>query len=139
MDDEIKIFSVAAGFFVDKGKIFVAKRRADDEDGSKWEFPGGVLKDDETFDDALKREFKEEFNVDIDVVEEVGGAEFQKNEKMYVITFFLVTGDFNSIQIKAHQEVKFVPFDELAKLDLSQPDRDFINNFQTEIKRVMEK
>jgi len=137
MENEIQIVSIAAGFFLDKGKIFIAQRNNDDEEGSKWEFPGGKLKDDELYDDALKREFKEEFNIKINVIKEVGGAEFEKNKDMMVITFFLVEGDFNKIELKAHQQTKFVTFDELIKMDLCKPDRDFINIFQEEIKQLL--
>ncbi|MBN2546446.1 MAG: NUDIX domain-containing protein [Spirochaetes bacterium] len=137
MDNEIQIVGIAAGFFIDKGKIFIAQRKADDEDGSKWEFPGGRLLDDELYDDALKREFKEEFNIDIDVIQEVGGAEFEKDNNKIVITFFLVEGDFNKIELKVHQQTKFVSFIELEKMDLCNPDRDFITVFKEEIKKLL--
>ncbi len=139
MDDEIQIIAIAAGFFIDKGMIFVAQRKSDDDDGSKWEFPGGKLKDDELYDDALKREFNEEFNINIKVIMEVGGAEFEKNKDMIVITFFLVEGDFKKIELKAHQQTKFVTYDELIKMDLCKPDKDFITIFEQEIKKLLEK
>lgn len=138
MNEEIKILSVAAGFFINEGKIFIAKRKNNSDDGGKWEFPGGLLKDEESFEDALKREFKEEFNIDIEVIQEVGGAEFQKNDDMYVINFFLIKGDVSSLKLNVHDEYRFVSFEELLKLDLCNPDREFIKNFEPEIKKLLQ-
>ena len=44
----------------EKGDVFIAQR----SDSQFWEFPGGKMEDGETEIDALKREIKEELNVD---------------------------------------------------------------------------
>ena len=51
------------------GKVFIAKRQMKGDMGGRWEFPGGKIEKNETPEQALKREFKEELNVDIEVHE----------------------------------------------------------------------
>jgi 8-oxo-dGTP diphosphatase len=56
--------SVAAAIFDDSGeKVLLIKRR----DNGKWEPPGGVLELEETIEDGLRREVREETGAEIDV------------------------------------------------------------------------
>lgn len=59
---------VAVGLHVEGGRLLV-QRRAADKMGLKdcWEFPGGKVEDGETLREALKREWREELNVDVEV------------------------------------------------------------------------
>lgn len=61
---------VGALIFNNEGKIFLAKRgpKARNESG-KWDFPGGSVEFGEKLEDAIKREIKEEFDIDIEVLE----------------------------------------------------------------------
>jgi A/G-specific adenine glycosylase len=47
--------------------MLIAKRRADDMLGGLWEFPGGTVERDETFEDALRRELREELGIEVAV------------------------------------------------------------------------
>ena len=52
-----------------KGKVLVAQRRSEDMLGGLWEFPGGKLEADETIQECIARELKEELDIDIEVGE----------------------------------------------------------------------
>jgi mutator protein MutT len=61
-----KIANVVAGVLLDKRMFLVEKRRHDDEaDPGYVEIPGGHVDSDETLEDALRREMKEELEIDI--------------------------------------------------------------------------
>ena len=60
---------VVAGAIIRDNKVFSAQRGNKGETKYKWEFPGGKIEKNETPQQALKREFKEELNVDIEVHE----------------------------------------------------------------------
>ena len=60
---------VVAGAIIKDNKVFSAQRGNKGETKYKWEFPGGKIEKNETPEQALKREFKEELNVDIEVHE----------------------------------------------------------------------
>lgn len=60
------IIVTAAVIFKDD-KILISQRLPDKNEGLKWEFAGGKLEEGETPEVCLKREIKEELNLDIAV------------------------------------------------------------------------
>ena len=56
-----------------EGKALLAKRgkKAQNEKG-KWSYPGGGLKFGEFFEDCIKREMREEFDIEVEPVEQLG-------------------------------------------------------------------
>lgn len=61
-----KIIEVVAAV-IEKDNKILATQRGYGEFKGKWEFPGGKLQDNESKEEALKREIKEELNADINV------------------------------------------------------------------------
>jgi 8-oxo-dGTP diphosphatase len=64
---EMKTVIVAAALTVEKGKILVTQRKKDSSWGLLWEFPGGKVEEGEDPRRALRRELKEELDVEADV------------------------------------------------------------------------
>lgn len=62
-----KPLQVAAGVLLHQGRIFIQKRPATGLMASLWEFPGGKIKEGETPQDALMREFQEELALSVAV------------------------------------------------------------------------
>ena len=60
---------VAAGLVFRDGKLLITRRRANDPLGGLWEFPGGKRKPEETFQECLRRELREELGIEVDVGE----------------------------------------------------------------------
>jgi len=71
MKKGVDYIGVAAGVMVfnAEGKVLLAKRgpKARNERGM-WEFPGGSVDFNELRIDAAKREIKEEFNIDVEII-----------------------------------------------------------------------
>jgi 8-oxo-dGTP diphosphatase len=65
--DEVKTIIVAAGVILEQGKVLVTQRKADATHGLLWEFPGGKVKEDEEPREALRRELREELDIDVEV------------------------------------------------------------------------
>ena len=128
---------VSAGFLVKDKKVFVAQRNKNDDMGSKWEFPGGTLNGDEQYDEALIREFQEEFQIKIEVIKEIGGAETNYKGKVFIFAFILIEGDSSKIKLIHHSDSKFVTLAELKNLDMPEADKSFITKYENEIKEYI--
>ena len=50
-----------------KGEVLIAQRKQTDMLGGLWEFPGGKLEDDETIEECIARELKEELGINVEV------------------------------------------------------------------------
>ena len=63
-DSGMTIAHVAVGVIVNRQReVLIAKRLETQHQGGLWEFPGGKVKHNESVQDALKRELKEEVNI----------------------------------------------------------------------------
>ena len=56
---------VVAAVIEQQDRFLVARRIAGTHLEGYWEFPGGKVHDDETYEEALRREIREELNTDI--------------------------------------------------------------------------
>lgn len=68
----IDYIGVAAGAMVfnNQGKVLLSRRGPlARNDRGKWDFPGGSIEFGETCEQAVQRELKEEFDIDVEVVE----------------------------------------------------------------------
>jgi 8-oxo-dGTP diphosphatase len=63
----MKTVIVTAALIIEQGKILVTQRKKDSSHGLLWEFPGGKVKEGEEPRDALRRELREELDVEVEV------------------------------------------------------------------------
>ena len=64
------MITVVAALIEKNGKYLIAKRSTGDSNVlGKWEFPGGKVEPNEDELDAIKREIKEEFEINIKAIE----------------------------------------------------------------------
>ncbi len=64
---EVPHHQIAAGLVWNKGKLLIDQRRNDGLLGGLWEFPGGKIERGETPAQALRREIREELDVEVEV------------------------------------------------------------------------
>lgn len=64
---EMKTVIVVAALVIEQRKILVTQRKKDALHGLLWEFPGGKVKEGEEPREALRRELKEELDVEVEV------------------------------------------------------------------------
>jgi mutator protein MutT len=103
-----------AGIAVENGRIFIAKRVSGGDIGGAWEFPGGKVEAEETDEQALIREYREELGVKIRVGDYLGQAEFEHKEiKRTVFAYFVYFLDKN-FALSEHTEWRWASLEEIA-------------------------
>jgi 8-oxo-dGTP diphosphatase len=64
---ELKTLIVVAGLMTKEGCVLVSQRKEDSPHGGLWEFPGGKVMEGEEPREALRRELKEELDIEVEV------------------------------------------------------------------------
>ena len=76
-DSGVKRVEVAIGIVVRDGWVLICQRPHDGVLGGFWEFPGGKREPKESIDDCLRREIKEEVDLDVLIVAELAPIEHE--------------------------------------------------------------
>jgi 8-oxo-dGTP diphosphatase len=84
--------SAGAMIFSDNRELFLSKRSQNTKnERGCWETPGGSVEFGETLEDAVRREIREEYGVDIEITEQFPAADhiIPKDHQHWVATTFL--------------------------------------------------
>ena len=83
---------VACGVLMKNEKILITKRPPDVHLGNYWEFPGGKILEQETPEEGLYREMKEELGISVKIVRSLGIVEhhYQKPIPKWVKLYFFL-------------------------------------------------
>ena len=117
------MIQVVAGIIYKDGKILIAKRNLQKDQGGKWEFPGGKVEKGETNGEALKREIKEELDADIEVKEYVGENEFHYPEKDVKLIFYKAELISDGVKLLEHEDYKWIKIEEAPKYEFAEADK----------------
>ena len=120
-------FDVVAAIIIKNGKYFIAQRNKHKHMGLSWEFPGGKVENGETFENALKREIKEELNINIAINNKLGEENY-KDEKINVkLHYFLCSHTSGEIYLNEHEDSAWVTKNEFKNYNFAEGDSDIIN------------
>lgn len=98
-----------------------------------WMQPGGGVEFGERVEDAVKREIKEELNIDIEIVRFLAFTEgIMKEEKQHWVSLSflgkIVGGEVKNLEPEKHEEIKWFNLDSLPA-PLAQNTKDSINEY----------
>lgn len=116
---------VGAAIFNDEGRLFITKRgkKAKNESGT-WEIPGGSVEFGETFEEAIKREIKEELGIEIEILELLGICDHiipQEKQHWVSPTYIcrITKGKPKILEPEKCEEIGWFTLSEAEKLPLS--------------------
>ncbi|MDR2786730.1 MAG: NUDIX domain-containing protein [Treponema sp.] len=112
-----------AGIAVQGDRLFIARRVPGGDLGEKWEFPGGKAEEGESCEEALIREFREEFGVTVKVGPRIASSSFEHRgvvRDLYACLVYFTDFDFLPGE---HSAWKWADFAEIEKLDFAGSDR----------------
>ena len=113
---------VAAVIKDENGKILITQRNLKKAHGGLWEFPGGKIETNETRENAIIREIKEELDVDIEVESYLSEKVFNYPEKdinLIVLECKKINGE---IRLLEHEDYKWVSKNELDNFKFAPAD-----------------
>ena len=102
------MIEVVAGVIYKEDKFLIAQRNLKKAQGGLWEFPGGKVEENETHEEALKREIKEEFNADIRVDKYIGENVHHYPEKDIKLVFYKATLLSKKIDLLEHEDYRWI-------------------------------
>ena len=112
----MKKIEVVAAIIVKEKKVFATQRGYGEfKDG--WEFPGGKIELGESSEEALVREIREEFDVDIKVGRLLETVEYDYPRFHLTMHCFICELLSEEIILKEHEDAKWLAEDELDSVD----------------------
>ena len=130
----MKRVEVVAAIVVDSQHRILMAQRADwQHQGGKWEFPGGSVEADESPEEAMIRELKEELGVDSTINEKLGIWSFTYPFLHVELHVFLVSTEdsLDSSTLTVHKSMKWVNSEESSKLDWLEADLPIVQHLQS--------
>ncbi|AWR97014.1 NUDIX domain-containing protein [Acidianus sulfidivorans JP7] len=117
------------GVIIDDNKVLLIKRSKPPNQGD-WAIPGGKVEYGESIFDAVKREMKEETNLDVIPVELLAVVQIIKEGFHYIILDFVCK--VNSGELKASSDAldaRFFSMEEIRKLQVSPTTLDMLEKY----------
>jgi|TARA_Y100001934_G_C12276779_1_gene737776 8-oxo-dGTP diphosphatase len=125
----LKTILVTCAIILRDDKVYAFQRSKNMKLPLKWEFAGGKLESNETEIDCIKREIKEELNIEIQILKRLTPVTHEYSDfKIKLIPFIAnyLTGD---LILKEHSSFLLARKEELLNLDWAEADIPILNEF----------
>ncbi|MDY7989301.1 (deoxy)nucleoside triphosphate pyrophosphohydrolase [Paenibacillus polymyxa] len=117
---------VTAAIIHNDGEFLITRRGPDNKHAGKWEFPGGKLEIDETLEECIKREIKEELGIDIEVGQQFGESVYSYGHGSIKLIAFWTTWVSGEIQLIDHDQLRWVNKETILQYDFLPADLPFV-------------
>jgi len=124
---------VTAAILMINDKVLIARRRADDKQAGKWEFPGGKIEDNETPQECLRREMKEEFGIDVAVGKFFGESTYDYESEIIKLLAYHAVWKGGEFALNAHAAIRWVALNHLPEYEFAPADKPFVEKLQEQI------
>ncbi|MDE5655067.1 MAG: (deoxy)nucleoside triphosphate pyrophosphohydrolase [Clostridia bacterium] len=123
-----KTLQVVGAVIINDGRILAVKRGENKNKAVayKYEFPGGKIEQDETPQQALKRELLEEMNYDIEVGEKFMSVSYEYDDVFVNLHTYLCKPISDTYTLIEHIDEKWLLPNELSSVEWAPADLDII-------------
>ncbi len=123
---------VSAALIVRNDKVFIAQRPKGKPLPDLWEFPGGKQEEGETLPQCLKRELKEELDVNAEVGEFLMDTTYAYPNGEFRINLYRVhIPDGEEPKLNVHQNATWISPAEMKNFEFPPADKEIISYLQT--------
>lgn len=118
---------VVAAVIERDGQILIGQRRREGRHALKWEFPGGKVEPGETPEEALRRELREELEIEADIGDAIKTIRHQYPGRSPIeIVFFRVRQFTGDPQNLVFEQIEWTPRNTLPGYDFVEADIEFV-------------
>jgi 8-oxo-dGTP diphosphatase len=110
-------------------KILVTQRSSKMKLPLKWEFPGGKLEKNESEIECIKREIREELNIEIEVLKKLSKSIYDYGTFEINLIPFIAKHKSGEIKLTEHKDYKLLEKSELLNLDWAEADLPIVDEF----------
>jgi 8-oxo-dGTP diphosphatase len=121
---------VTAAILIKDKKVLIAKRKADDRQANKWEFPGGTVEQNETPEACLIREIREEFGINVSVGRFFGESVYHYDHGSIKLLAYRTQWESGKITLKDHADYRWVSPEQLCEYDFAPADIPFVEKLR---------
>ena len=127
---ELKSIDVTCALIVDnQNRLLAAQRSSAMSLPLKWEFPGGKIEPDETAEDCLVREIKEELDIEIAILKKLPSNRHAYPNIIVNLIPFVSKHVSGAITLKEHANYKWLNANQLLDLDWADADVPILHNY----------
>jgi len=124
------MIKVTAAVIVHEGMLLIAKRKPTARLPNLWELPGGKIEANETPEECLKREIKEEFDINVIVGEYLDSNIHTYDFGTIELIVFLTHWEDGDLILNDHEEIRWVFVHELDQFDFAPADTAIIEKLK---------
>ena len=128
----MKTIKVVAAIICDGDKVFATQRGYGEFEGW-WEFPGGKIEPGESHHEALKREIREELEVDIHVGERLCTVEYDYPAFHLTMHCYFCSIANGEVELLEHKSARWLRRDELNEVEWLPADVSVVNSLQSTV------
>jgi len=118
---------VAVGVLQKDMHFLICQRKKNGRYGLKWEFPGGKFEADETVEQCLRRELREELSIEILSIERIETlAAYYEDGGMFNVAYCFVSSFDGEPQNNVFEQIRWVTLTELKQMDMLDGNKPFV-------------
>lgn len=121
--------NVTCAIILFESKILVTQRSEKMKLPLKWEFPGGKLEHNESEIECVKREIREEINIEIEVINKLSNSVFDYGTFKINLIPFIAKYISGKIFLSEHKDYKLIDKSNLLNLDWAEADLPIVEEF----------
>ena len=113
---------VVAGVVIESGRVMIARRKPHLRMGGMWEFPGGKVEPNESDEQALCRELREELNLHVRVHEYLGESIHDDGRGPIQLVAYRCSIESGKMELQDHDDVQYVTPDSFSSFEFAPAD-----------------
>ena len=119
--------NVVAAIITQNNTYLIVQRNKNKHLGLKWEFPGGKVNRNESFEEALSREIKEELNVEINIQRKFAEEKYKDEKIDIVLHYYLCSLKSGTIKLNEHENLAWVEKKDFDQYDFAEGDGNMLS------------